>query len=252
MNLLRPDWQDIPSTIGALSSMRTGGISLAPYDDGAGGGGLNLGTHVGDSPMAVHENRARLRTLLPAEPAWLNQVHGVTVVDAAKAVGTPAADASFTTEPGVVCVIQTADCLPVLLCDLAGQVVGAAHAGWRGLAGGILDNTIAAMRAAGAQDIAAWMGPAIGPACFEVGEEVRQAFISGSALAAQAFVPVAATPGKYKADIYQLAAQALRRVGVERISGGAYCTVAEPSRFFSYRRDKITGRMCSMIWINPE
>lgn len=252
MNLLRPDWQDIPSTIAALSTMRSGGVSLAPYDDGAGGGGLNLGTHVGDSPIAVQENRARLRTLLPADPAWLNQVHGVTVVDAAKVVGIPAADASFTTEPGVVCVIQTADCLPVLFCDLAGQVVGAAHAGWRGLAGGILENTVAAMRAAGAQEIAAWMGPAIGPARFEVGEEVRQAFIAGSALAAQAFVPVAATPGKYMADIYQLATLALRRCGIARIAGGGYCTVAEPGRFFSYRRDQVTGRMSSMIWINPK
>ncbi len=250
MKLLQPDWVNVPANVRALSTLRAGGVSLAPYDDGSGSGGLNLGTHVGDDPVAVQHNRARLRALLPAEPAWLNQVHGAAVVNAANVHGTPAADACIANEPGAVCVIQTADCLPVLFCDLEGRVVGAAHAGWRGLAGGVLENTLAAMRAAGAQEIVTWMGPAIGPMQFEVGKEVRQAFMADSAAAAQAFKPVTGMPGKYLADIYQLARLILHRQGIERIYGGGFCTVSEPDRFFSYRRDKVTGRMASMIWLD--
>jgi len=247
--VLLPDWQGAPSWVGALSTLRSGGVSLAPYDDGAGGGGLNLGTHVGDDPAAVAQNRARLRALLPLDPAWLTQVHGNIVLDAAHVQGAPEADASIAVGPGAVCVIQTADCLPVLFCDSQGRVVGAAHAGWRGLAAGVLENTVAAMRAAGAGDILAWLGPAIGPACFEVGEEVRQAFVDGHAEASAAFVPNLNAPGKHFADIYQLARLLLRRQGIAKISGGGFCTMTDAARFYSYRRDRTTGRMASLVWL---
>ncbi|HCY62545.1 MAG TPA: peptidoglycan editing factor PgeF [Oxalobacteraceae bacterium] len=247
--VLLPDWPDLPSNVGALSTLRGGGVSRAPYDDGDGGGGLNLGVHVGDAPDAVAQNRAILRALLPAEPAWLTQVHGTAVLDAVDVHGAPAADASIASTPGSVCAIMTADCLPVLFCDAPGRVVGAAHAGWRGLAAGVLENTVAAMRATGAGEILAWLGPAIGPARFEVGEEVRQAFIAVDAEADAAFVPNIKAPGKHFADIYHLARLVLRRQGIERISGGGFCTVTERERFYSYRRDGITGRMASLIWL---
>ncbi|RZI42259.1 peptidoglycan editing factor PgeF [Herbaspirillum sp. HC18] len=252
MDPIIPDWPDAPANIGALSTTRTGGCSRAPYDDGAGGGGLNLGGHVGDDPEAVRRNRDVLRAVLPAEPAWLTQVHGTTVVNAAEVENAPQADACFTTKPGVVCVIQTADCLPVLLCDTAGKVVGAAHAGWRGLAGGVLENTIARMREAGASGILAWLGPAIGPACFEVGQDVFDAFAGHDEDMAAAFVPIPGRQGKYIADIYALAKRTLRRAGVEKIGGGGLCTVTEQNRFYSYRRDKVTGRMASLIWRKQE
>lgn len=249
MDFLIPDWKDAPGNIGAISTTRKGGLSQAPYDDGEGGGGLNLGIHVGDDPGRVHANRALLRATVPSEPAWLSQVHGITVLDAAHVAGAPQADASMTTQAGVVCAIQTADCLPVLFCDAAGQVVGAAHAGWRGLAGGVLETTVKRMRAAGANDILAWLGPAIGPHRFEVGQEVFDAFIAREAQMAQAFVSIADAPGKYLADIYQLARLALASVGVDRVSGGGLCTVSDRNRFYSYRRDGTTGRMASLIWL---
>lgn len=250
MDWLIPDWPDAPPTIGVLSTTRTGGVSLPPYDDGASGGGLNLGSHVGDAPAAVRENRTRLRALLPAEPAWLTQVHGARVADATQVDpgGTEQADASIASAPGVVCAIQTADCLPVLFCDRAGKVVGAAHAGWRGLAAGVLENTVAQMRAAGGSDILAWLGPAIGPQRFEVGEEVRQAFIARTPRAEAAFAP-AGTSGKHLADIYALARLVLRGAGVDSVSGGGLCTVSDPRRFYSYRRDRTTGRMATLIWL---
>ncbi len=247
--LLVPDWPDAPPNVGALSTLRGGGVSLAPYDDGAGGGGLNLGTHVGDDPAAVAQNRARVRAVLPAEPAWLTQVHGNVVLDAAQVKGAPAADASIVAGPGAVCAIMTADCLPVLFCDAQGRVAGAAHAGWRGLAGGVLENTVAAMRAAGAGEILAWLGPAIGPASFEVGEEVREAFVAIDAGANAAFVPNLKESGKHFADIYHLARLILQRAGVTRIAGGGFCTVTEKGRFYSYRRDRVTGRMASLVWL---
>jgi YfiH family protein len=249
MNLIFPNWSDAPANIGALTTLRQGGVSPPPYDDGSGGGGLNLGMHVGDRPEHVQRNRDLLQTLLPAQPIWLSQIHGATVVDAAEAWGTPEADASVTTRRGVVCAIQTADCLPVLLSDTAGQVVGAAHAGWRGLAGGILENTVARMRDAGAGEILAWLGPAIGPRQFEVGEEVRDAFAALDAATRTAFQPVVGQAGKYLADIYQLARFALARAGVTRVFGGDFCTVTDERRFYSYRRNRITGRMASLIWI---
>jgi polyphenol oxidase len=246
---LIPDWTDMPANIGALSTTRRDGVSAAPYDDSHGGGGLNLGMHVGDNPAHVRQNRALLRALLPAEPGWLMQEHGMDVLDVA-AIGPDArADACIATSPGAVCVIQTADCLPVLFCDAGGRVVGAAHAGWRGLAHGVLENTVARMHDAGADEILAWLGPAIGPQRFEVGTDVRDAFIARDGDMAAAFLPITAQPGKYLADIYLLARKTLARIGVTRVAGGGLCTVTDAERFYSYRRDGITGRMASLIWL---
>ncbi|MBT2868054.1 peptidoglycan editing factor PgeF [Chromobacterium violaceum] len=234
------DWP-APARVRTLVTTRNGGVSQPPYAS------LNLGAHVGDDPQAVAANRARLRDALPAEPAWLNQVHGVAVADAS-AVGAnpPDADASFAREPGVVCAAMTADCLPVLLCDERGQTVAAAHAGWRGLCDGVIEATVAAM-ALPPSDLMAWLGPAIGPDAFEVGAEVRQGFIAKDAEADSAFVDIG--NGKYLADIYALARLRLRKLGVSRVYGGDFCTVIDRDRFFSYRRDGVTGRMVSMIWL---
>jgi YfiH family protein len=244
-----PDWTDAPANVGALSTLRRGGVSRAPYDDGAGGGGMNLGTHVADLPEHVLQNRALLRAFVPAEPAWLSQVHGTRVADAATMEGVTEADACIATRPGVVCVIQTADCLPVLFCDTEGRVVGAAHAGWRGLAAGVLENTLAGMRSAGAGEILAWLGPAIGPERFEVGQDVLAAFVERDADTRPAFRPIPGQPGKYLADIFSLARTILRKSGVARVHGGGMCTVTDQRRFYSYRRDKTTGRMASLIWL---
>jgi polyphenol oxidase len=247
MELIVPDW-DAPANVGALATTRNGGTSSGPYAAADGRGGLNLGVHVGDDPQDVARNRALLRACLPAEPAWLNQVHGARVVDAGEAVSAaqpPDADAAIATRPGAVCVIQTADCLPVLFCDAAGKAVGAAHAGWRGLAGGVLQATVARMRDAGAGDILAWLGPAIGPGAFEVGQDVVDAFPGRG----DAFRPLASGAGKYLADIYLLAGAALREAGVVKVSGGGGCTVSDAQRFYSYRRDKVTGRMASLVWL---
>lgn len=235
-----PDWP-APARVRALSTTRAGGVSVAPYDS------LNLGTHVGDDPANVAANRAQVRRIVPSEPAWLNQVHGTAVVDAASVAGVPDADASVSRTPGAVCVVMTADCLPVLLCDRAGSVVGAAHAGWRGLHGGVIEATVAAMQVAPA-DVIAWLGPAIGPTAFEVGDEVRAAFVATDAIADAAFKP-AGQPGKWLADIYLLARQRLAALGVTAVHGGDCCTVSESRRFFSYRRDGVTGRMASLVWL---
>lgn len=245
MDLIIPDWP-APANVGAVSTTRNGGFSAAPYGDGKGGGGLNLGVHVGDDPSLVARNRALLRASLPAEPAWLNQVHGARVVDAREVAGTAVdADACVASERGVVCVIQTADCLPVLFCDSKGGVVGAAHAGWRGLAGGVLQATAARMRDAGAGEIMAWLGPAIGPQEFEVGQDVVDAFPGKGA----AFRDIPGKPGKYLADIYLLARAALGEAGIGKISGGGFCTVSDQERFYSYRRERVTGRMASLVWL---
>jgi polyphenol oxidase len=251
------DWPDLPANVGALMTTRRGGVSLAPYDDGQGGGGLNLGIHVGDVPHRVAANRAALTAVLPEEPVWLNQVHGVAVanVDRVRPGDVPEADAALARRPGAVCTVMTADCLPVLFCDTAGAVVGAAHAGWRGLAGGVLEQTVQTMRDNGAGEILAWLGAAIGPTKFEVGQEVREAFMARAADTAMeatlrgAFRPVEGKPGKYLADIYKLARCLLNTVGVTRIAGGEYCTVSNSGRFYSYRRDGVTGRQASLIWI---
>lgn len=251
--VLVPDWPDAPATIGALATTRRGGTSVAPWDDGRGGGGLNLGRHVGDDPQAVEANRARVQALLPGRPAWIAQVHGCDVVDAAL-VGPDApvqtGDASIATQAGIVCAILTADCLPVLFADLEGKVVGAAHAGWRGLAGGVLGTTVAAMRRAGAGEITAWLGPAIGPDAFEVGADVLAAFEAAlPGEAAQAFRPFAGREGKYLADMNALARRMLARDGVTRVHGGGRCTATQADTFYSYRRDGVTGRQASLIWI---
>jgi len=256
--LVWPDWPDLPANVGALATSRDGGASTGPYDDGKGGGGLNLGMHCGDDPAAVQTNRTRLQAFLPGRPAWIAQVHGADVVEAST-VGPDqpvrTGDASIATQSGVVCAILTADCLPVLFADLQGKVVGAAHAGWRGLAGGVLGATVHAMRAAGAGEITAWMGPAIGPTAFEVGLDVREAFLAAlpGAETEAAFVQKgAAQPGqpvKYLADMFTLARLMLVRDGVTRVHGGGQCTATAPDRFYSYRRDGVTGRQASLIWI---
>lgn len=255
---ITPDWPDAPANIGAMATMRGGGVSTGPYDDGRGGGGSNLGLHCGDDPEAVRENRARLQSLLPATPAWTSQVHGIAVADSCTVIpGGPVqvADAGVSNRSGVVCAVMTADCLPVLFADLDGKVVGAAHAGWRGLAGGVLGATVAAMRARGAGEITAWLGPAIGPQAFEVGADVLDSFMAGArgeAEAQQVRAAFAAYPGregKYLADMYALARLFLARDGVTRVSGGTHCTFTERDSFYSYRRDHVTGRQASLIWL---
>ncbi len=236
-----PDWP-APAAVRALQTLRTGGVSAAPWAS------FNLGTHVGDAPGHVAANRARLGSLLPAPPLWLNQVHGTAVADADAAAGLPDADAAVSRLPGRVCAVMTADCLPVLLCDCDGTVVGAVHAGWRGLCAGVIEATVAAMRVP-PERLLAWLGPAIGPATFEVGDEVRAAFVAHDAQAAAAFR--AAAPGKWLADIFLLARQRLARAGVGAVHGGGQCTVADEVRFFSYRREGTTGRMATLIWLAP-
>ncbi len=237
---LIPDWP-APDNVRALQTLRHGGCSPAPWDS------LNLGDHVGDDSQRVMANRARLRASLPADPCWLQQVHGVDVVDAASAVPGTVADAAYARAPGSVCAVMTADCLPVLFCDRAGTVVAAAHAGWRGLLAGVLEQTLATMGCP-AGTILAWLGPAIGPDNFEVGDEVRSAFIARNAEAAGAFR--AAGGGKWLADLYALARLRLSIAGVAGIYGGGGCTFAERDRFFSYRRDGVTGRQASLIWLS--
>jgi len=268
-----PDWP-APARVRALVTSRAGGVSVPPYAS------MNPAAHVGDAPAAVAENRRILRQALPSEPLWLNQVHGTRVVEVALppsqsprsemkgTVGelaeppptdlfqrgeiTPEADASVTRQPGLVCAVLTADCLPVLFCDDAGQVVAAAHAGWRGLASGVLEATVRAMGVA-PERMLAWLGPAIGPGGFEVGEEVRQAFVAGNPLAGIAFRPALPgaldeAPRKWLADLSMLARIRLAGIGVERVYADASCTFTDARRFFSYRRDGRTGRMASLIW----
>jgi len=278
LQIIAPEWP-APPGVRAAFTLRTGGVSLAPYDS------LNLGARIGDSPEAVAENRRRVREelRLPAEPVWLEQVHGVQVVElgaagevvgaaghtgatgrrdavgdaGVDAVGRPAdaeeqpltADASVAHAAGQVCAIRVADCMPVLFAARDGSAVGAAHAGWRGLAGGVLQATIAQLGVPAA-DLIAWMGPAIGPAHFEVGEDVRAAFTAADAGAASGFV--ANARGRWQCDLYALARRRLSALGVSSIYGGGWCTFAEPARFFSYRRDGQCGRMAALIWIEPE
>lgn len=243
MDLLIPGWP-APGHVQARVTTRRGGVSAAPYAS------FNLGDHVGDSAAAVAENRSILREILPAEPLWLKQVHGSGIVAADQAVGVPEADGSVTRQAGCVCAVLTADCLPVLFCDRRGTVVAAAHAGWRGLAEGVLEAAVAAM-AVEPGEILAWLGPAIGPRAFEVGEEVRQIFMAQDSAAALAFVQnTSVGAGKWLADIYLLARQRLARVGVRQVFGGDFCTHTDAERFYSYRRDGVTGRMASLIWLD--
>jgi YfiH family protein len=235
--MIVPDWP-APPHVKSLMTTRESGVSGAPWAS------FNLGDHVGDDAVRVAANRARLRQQLPSEPGWLKQIHSATVVETGADV--PEADASFTRETGTVSVVLTADCLPVLFCDRAGSVVAAAHAGWRGLAGGVLEATVTAMKVP-AGEILVWMGAAIGPQAFEVGDEVQQAFVAQHPEAAAAFIRHA--PGKWLADIYMLARIRLNGIGVRAVHGGGRCTFTESDSFFSYRRDGVTGRMASLIWL---
>jgi len=243
IEILTPEWP-APPQVRAACTLRAGGASKPPYDT------FNLGAHVGDDPQAVAHNRGVLNPALrlPAEPAWMEQVHGIEVLDldspgsAARAAG---ADAAFTRLEGKVCVVQIADCLPVLLSARDGSVVAAAHAGWRGLAAGVLEATVHRL-AIDPRMLIAWLGPAIGPAHFEVGEEVRRAFLAHDTAAAGAFV--ANERGRWQCDLPALARARLSALGVSAVSGGSWCTYADPARFFSYRRDGRCGRMAALIW----
>ncbi|MCA1924978.1 MAG: peptidoglycan editing factor PgeF [Thiobacillus sp.] len=239
MTIITPDWP-APPGVRSLMTTRIGGVSAAPWAS------LNLGDHVHDDPAHVAANRARLRAWLPEEPAWLKQVHGTHVVEAGAASGLQA-DACFSRACGRVCAVLTADCLPVLFCDRSGSVVAAAHAGWRGLAAGVLEAAVAAMDVPPGE-ILVWMGAAIGPRAFEVGDDVRAAFVARHPETGAAFVPQGAA-GKWLADIYALARIRLNRAGVQAIHGGGRCTYSESETFFSYRRDGITGRMAAAVWL---
>lgn len=244
MKLIRPDWS-LSEQIGAFTTTRIGGVSQAPWAS------LNLGDHVGDQPQAVAANRWQLQQALATnQPQWLSQVHGVRVVEARAGGEVQEADACWSGTPGVVCTVLTADCLPVLFADPSGQRVAAAHAGWRGLLNGVLEATLDCFDEPGR--VQAWLGPAIGPLAFEVGPEVRAAFCEQQPEAEQAFVPSPLHPGRWLADLYQLAWQRLHRAGIGAISGGDYCTFTQRDLFFSYRRDGVTGRMASMIWLEPD
>lgn len=237
--LIIPDWP-APSNVRALQTTRLGGISEGAYAS------LNLGDHVADDPMRVAANRQRLNPWLPSEPVWLQQVHATTVVHADRASCLPQADAVVTGATNTVCVVMTADCLPLLICDRSGSKIAAVHAGWRGLQAGVIEAAVTQMKMQPA-DLMVWLGPAIGPQAFEVGAEVREAFIQTDAAASKAFVQT--SEHKWLADIYLLARQRLQAMGIFTIHGGDLCTYTDRQRFFSYRRDGVTGRMASMIWL---
>jgi YfiH family protein len=267
---LWPGWSGganaVSPRVRALATTRNGGVSAAPYGGADGRGGLNLGLHTDDMPDAVMENRRRVVEVTGAPVAWLEQVHGALIEDAGSVIdrcaGSPAsvvkADAAVTDRAGVVCVVMIADCLPVLFCDAAGRAVGAAHAGWRGLAAGIVEKTaerVAHLAGAQASTLHAWLGPAIGPGAFEVGEEVLDAFVA-AAEPAYRDATVAAfarreEKHKYLANLYALARLRLQWAGVplENVHGGTFCTMTDADRFYSYRRDRTTGRMAAMIWV---
>lgn len=237
-----PQWPGVQF----FCTTRAGGVGVAPHDT------LNLGLRAGDQPDTVQENRRRVRAAVPSQPLWLRQVHGADVVDAddTDLPPEPAADASVTATPGRVLAIMVADCLPVVITDLDGTVVGAAHAGWRGLAGGALEHTLQRLRAKAprAHGWRAWVGPGIGPTAFEVGADVRDAFAADGPDALASFTPRPELPGKWLADLPALALLRLRRAGVEDAQACGCCTVSDPGRFFSYRRDGTTGRMALLAW----
>lgn len=240
LDWLVPDWP-APANVHGFVTTRTGGVSTgarASFDLGG----------AASTEADVRENRRRLSAFVPGEPAWLHQVHGATVVEigSARPALPPHADAAVTREADVVCAVRVADCLPVLLCDADGACVGAAHAGWRGLAAGVLEATVRALHDLGARHVLAWLGPAIGPEAFEVGPEVRAAFCDADPGAAAFFRP--GLPAKWLADLYGLARLRLRAAGVSEIRGGGHCTRREEARFFSYRRERDTGRMAALIW----
>lgn len=242
--LILPHWP-APSWVKAVSTTRQGGISLPPWDS------LNLGDHVGDDHAAVAQNRKTLAALIGRSLGsihWLDQVHGNRVVDIPNLLDELRADATTTTSTGEVCAILTADCLPVLFCDRAGTRVAAAHAGWRGLAEGVLEQVVA--RFDQPASVLAWLGPAIGPGSFEVGPEVRQLFLTQDPDAAACFEVSPQTQERFLADIYELARRRLRHSGVTDIFGGQFCTVREAGRFYSFRREGLTGRQATLIWMD--
>lgn len=250
IELIRPDWQ-VSARVHACVTTRRGGVSAAPFES------LNLASHVGDDPRAVAANRDSLEcaAALPSAPIWLEQVHGTEVLDLSDRVRAAdpslatCADASLSRTPGVVCAVLTADCLPVFLCERRGRAVAVVHAGWRGLLAGVIERTLTRLAEPPAH-VAAWLGPAIGPQAFEVGEEVRAAFLAADAGDRSAFVPAAS--GRWLADLYALARRRLEQAGVTAVSGGTACTYSDSRRFFSYRRDRRTGRMASLIWLDAE
>ena len=252
MNQIKPHWV-VPPQIKSFCTTRHGGVSKAPFNT------LNLGLNAGDDSVDVLHNRSIVRPHLPAEPLWLKQIHGVAVSTPGSrkvSSGKPfEADAAVTNIANEVLAILTADCMPILFASKGGDVIGAAHAGWRGLSGGVLENTLQEMLALSPglspKDIVVWMGPAIGPTAFEVGEDVMQAFAGqGSTILSKAFTPIDGNSGKYLANLYLLARERLRSLGIEEINGGDFCTFNDSERFFSYRRDKETGRFATLIWIS--
>ena len=246
LQFIIPNWP-APNNVKALQTTRNGGVSQTPYAS------LNFGAHVNDDGIAVAKNRQLLSPYLPSEPVWVNQVHGVEVIDAAQSTCLQDADASFTTQANVVCVTMTADCLPVLLCDKAGTVVAAVHAGWRGLCDGAIEAAVNKLPVE-RSEILAWLGPAIGPEAFEVGDEVRQQFMQHDSQAELAFK---ANASKWFCNMYLIAQQRLNKLGVTQVYGGGdhenssdnFCTYTDEARFFSFRRDNVTGRMASLIWL---
>jgi YfiH family protein len=240
-SFLTPDWPAPPGVRSAFT-LRTGGVSAAPFDS------LNVARHVGDDAGAVEENRRRIARLLelPGEPAWLEQVHGTEVADLDRAPGALRADAAITRRRGRICAVQVADCLPVLLAAQDASAVAAAHCGWRGLANGVLEATVRAL-GVDPHKLCAWLGPAIGAAAFEVGEEVRRAFMAQDERAASAFL--ANPAGRWQCDLYALARARLAALGVQAVAGGGICTYSDRARFFSFRRDGRCGRMAALVWL---
>ena len=240
---LRPDWE-APAHVRAFVTTRAGGVSQGEYAS------MNLGSRSGDDAGHVARNRAIVRDHLPSMPRWMVQVHGTDVADLDRLGDSQVAtaDAAIASQPGRVGVVLTADCMPLFLADEKGTRVGVAHAGWRGMAGGVIENVVAAFGVP-PSSLMAWMGPTIGPQAFEVGPEVREAFMKADAAAESAFR--AHTPGKFMADLYALARQRLARAGVTRVGGGRFCTYTDTARFFSYRREQKSGRMGAFIWIEP-
>ncbi|MCP4470248.1 MAG: peptidoglycan editing factor PgeF [Gammaproteobacteria bacterium] len=238
---IQPNWQ-APSTIHACCTTRRGGVSLAPFD------AFNLGLHVGDRDADVMENRRLLRgaLALPSEPCWINQTHGVHAVTLEQDSNRDA-DAAITREPGKIAVVMTADCLPILVCNRAGSEVAAIHAGWRGLQAGVIEATIAALHSP-ARHLLAWIGPGISQSCFEVGDEVRGAFIDRVANAQSCFS--ANRPGHWLCDLAGLAESVLRTAGFDQVARAPYCSYGDADLFYSYRREAVTGRMASLIWIS--
>lgn len=236
-----PDWP-VPLHVRSVTTTRTGGVSRGPWQS------MNPADHVGDDPQSVLANRAHLAATLdlPSAPHWLKQVHGTTIVDAATAGEGVEADGSWTNGPDCVCAVLTADCLPVLLSDREGSCVAAVHAGWRGLAAGVIEAAVSKLQPVGG-DLLAWLGPAIGPQAFAVGEDVQDIFVGHDPRAAAAFATL--PDGSLYADLYSLARQRLAAVGVHDVFGGQYCTASDAERFFSYRRDGVTGRMATLIWL---